>query len=34
MPDCLSYVFAEHAVDANAIWGTEVWTARRASRRR
>lgn len=25
MPGCLSYVIAEDAVDANAIWVTEVW---------
>jgi quinol monooxygenase YgiN len=25
MPGCLSYVVAEDAADANAIWITEVW---------
>jgi len=25
MPGCLSYIVAEDATDANAIWITEVW---------
>ena len=33
MPGCLSYVVARDPTDADAIWITEVWDARRATRR-
>jgi quinol monooxygenase YgiN len=28
MPGCLSYIVARDAVDANAIWITEVWDSK------
>ncbi len=33
MPGCLSYVIAQDAADANALWITEVWTDRESHQR-
>jgi quinol monooxygenase YgiN len=32
MPGCLSYVVAHDAVDADALWVTEIWTDAEAHR--